>query len=1321
MTTEIQEDKQPPAKRRRRGWKIFLVIFIFLLLLLALALFFSFNYFGERFLRTYLQEKVDKASNGLYHVDFSTFHVNLLTGKIEVDSFELIPDTLKYNQLKADGKAARSLYRISLKALIIDRVHFRQIYAGKRVNFRQLVVERPQISIVGFPDTATARHSRWRVIYEDLYPSVSGFFNDFHIDSIKVNHGLLLTNFGASTEKMISGTYEFSSILKDVSVNPFSYYNRERVFYSRDIDLVVHNFESQLADSLYQLKAEEIGFSLTRSRLYGKTVSLTPNMSSNKLKKIRQGDLFRIELPAFSISGVDLYRAITQREVEISKVSLTNLAIHLYRNQLTKEIVTHKKSKKKITLAGLYSVIAKELRFIAIDSLKLNEGSFEYYDTPHASTPELRIGNFGLDLNSFRLDSLTHLDRSRIFYARSIELGLERISLRLRDGIHSINASSIRFSTLRSLIEVKEAAIFPNKNKNQLSEEDRRNTMFVHLPGLLFTGIDLKKVFNRRILDFDRLVISEPEVRYTKFKAAKNPDPRFRNPEDFFESENNEVVYNLLKKYLWVVKGNEISITGGFIKVSSGMFGREVAIATSSFDLSMQQFLIDSVHGMNEQGYFYSRDFDLALQSVSINSPDSLKKLQADRVRIITADSLIEADNIRFVKSADPVLFNARLKRRSSQDFEFSLTKLQLTGLNHKKLFLEKILKANEIILDHPSVFVKTGNSIRPAGPPEQAQLMQAQEYIHTYEIGRCLVKKGAFSYDGEGDRKATYFSLKDIEFTLTDATVHVPESGQHDGLIKFDSLRLKVIPLRAVIADSTYALEARSLEVHSYPADITLQGVKITPLRKLTEIPGKRSLTTITIPEIRFRGFYFDRAIFDNQWLLEELSIDHPKVEMELIHSDTQKGDPVKFNPAGIIRFPPFMTTVAVRKITVNEANAVLQLHQPGKISSHSIDRVMIDVTRFRADSATRANPLAVPLFNADDITVLAPGFTWHTADSLYTFSFSRFGFSTAGSTAFLDSVKLIPRYDRNEFSVKAGHQTDRMVISLPGIKLAGIDFPVLLGEKQLSVRKISLEKLNFESYRDKRVTFPEWQHPLLPGRIPEKIRFPVCIDTIALSDGFASYEEQTGDEPGRIFFDQLSATLTGFCTVAYPLKNRHDMVVHGSTRLMGTAPLDSWIRFYNGNPRDSFSLRATIGELNLTGINPMLSRLMPVSVQEGKATSTEIFQLNANDSLAVGEMDFKYHSLAIRLKPTQTDTWSVVEAWLLTEVANLLLPGNPNSDGKMRHGVIYYQRDTSKGFFNYLWKSALSGVKSSVGVNSKNQKIIKKQKLRDESKNHR
>jgi hypothetical protein len=129
------------------------------------------------------------------------------------------------------------------------------------------------------------------------------------------------------------------------------------------------------------------------------------------------------------------------------------------------------------------------------------------------------------------------------------------------------------------------------------------------------------------------------------------------------------------------------------------------------------------------------------------------------------------------------------------------------------------------------------------------------------------------------------------------------------------------------------------------------------------------------------------------------------------------------------------------------------------------------------------------------------------------------------------------------------------------------------------------------------------------------------------------------------------------------------------------------------------------------------MLGKLVPASIKRGTATATDIVQLNGNNSRAIGRLYFRYEDLAIKLHPTKPGTWNRVEQSLLTEVVNLLLSdSNPNDDGKLKHGIIYFERDESKGFFNFVWKSLLSGIKSSVGVNSKMQKEIKKQLKKQE-----
>ncbi len=1297
-----------PPKKTRPHWLRFTLIGLSLfLLILFLTAFYSFNYFGERFLRKFLQEKIYAASDSLYRVDFRKMNLNIITGKLIIDSFELSPDTLRYRQLKAEGRINKSLYHVSFASLIIDRIHFWQIYRLKRINFRQVILQRPILSIVAFPDTSTARHSRWRVIYEDIYPAVSKFFNDFHVDSVKVNRGLLLSSFRHKTGKLNTGEYEFSSVLRDVSVNPFSYYNHERIFYSKAVEFKIHSFEYNLADSLYLLKAEEIGFSFTKSVLYGKNISLKPIFQTLRRKGVKAGDFFQIDLPDFRIRGINLTQALNERKVDITSIQLGDVSFKVFSNKPVIRKENSSKSKKKILIANLYTVIARDLLHVKIDSLSVQSASFDFYANIQDQSPELSIRKADIDLYHFLLDSIAHKDKSRIFYAKNIELTLHGLSLHLRDGIHSINAGRIYFSTLKSLIEVSESTIRPDKAKNKIRSVNQRNTISLFLPRLAFTGIDLKHLFNDRILYFNRLKMTDPEIKYIRFHPSKKKDSRFKKPKDFFEEENEEVVYNLLKKYLRVIRGNEIDLSNGYMCFATDQSGAEKVVASGNFNLTMQHFLIDSVQGMNQQGYFYSQDFDLNILQPTFDSPDSTHHFRADQIHIATVDSLIEGFNLSYSKTANPTPFLNSRQKLESFAINFSLKKLMITGLNHKKLFMDKKLKADVILLQDPVLHAKAEADKSSYGPPETIEKAGSGDFVHDFEIKHMRIKHGSFSYDGYDERRASFFSLKDIDFAVLNAFVHIPDKGRNNGLIRFDSMQISVFPFRAVVADSSYLLECQSLEIYSYPVNILAKGLTIIPLKTVGMESKHKKVFYASIPELKLNGFYFDKAIFEKKWMLDHIAVNNPSIMIGLNSGDSgKKGISTKIN------LPPMMKKFEIATMSVVNANADIKIANKNGTKSWLLNGVNLDIAHFLVDSLTQANPGKTPLFNSNDLTFFSRGFSWISTDSMYTCSMTGFGFSTLKNNIFIDTVSVIPRYSRADFSRKIGYQADRLQLMIPHTRIERCNFRKILSDFSLHAGRLELQGLVVEDYRDKRMPFPEWQRPLMPCQAIRKIKFPMLIDTIALVNAYASYEEQTRDEPGRIFFDRMNAIITGFTTDSTLRLTNPYLEINFNGYLMGKAQLETYLRIPLDNENDTLYCNAKLGELHLTDINPVISRLLPVNILEGVATKTVINFIHANHDYSTGEMNLFYNDIKIKLEGTNSDWQENFEKRLLSFAANTILDfkSNPNYNGKFRTGIIYFERDKSKGFINFLWKSSLSGIKSSFGLNSKQQKNWRK-----------
>ena len=242
--------------------------------------------------------------------------------------------------------------------------------------------------------------------------------------------------------------------------------------------------------------------------------------------------------------------------------------------------------------------------------------------------------------------------------------------------------------------------------------------------------------------------------------------------------------------------------------------------------------------------------------------------------------------------------------------------------------------------------------------------------------------------------------------------------------------------------------------------------------------------------------------------------------------------------------------------------------------------------------------------------------------------------------------------------------------------------------------------------TYRDKRVNGirPGKRYLIQTGI--RKIPFQLTIDTIRFLNGYSKYEEQTGDVPGYIFFDRMNSEVLNLSNDTAVLKNNRIISLEGNSRLMGKGLVKGHYRFDMLNPHDSVWWYGTLDSIDLKDINPMLSRLMPVKISHGFVDKVKVSMVSANDATAVGGIEIFYRDLYVDLDLITEGALKKLKNEVITDIANVLLPDdNPAYNGKLKKGIIYFQRDTTKGFLNYVWKSTLSGVKSSMGFNSQEQ----------------
>ena len=62
------------------------------------------------------------------------------------------------------------------------------------------------------------------------------------------------------------------------------------------------------------------------------------------------------------------------------------------------------------------------------------------------------------------------------------------------------------------------------------------------------------------------------------------------------------------------------------------------------------------------------------------------------------------------------------------------------------------------------------------------------------------------------------------------------------------------------------------------------------------------------------------------------------------------------------------------------------------------------------------------------------------------------------------------------------------------------------------------------------------------------------------------------------------------------------------------------------------------------------------------------------------------------------------------------LIKSNNPTFLGKPRTGDVYFERNDQRSFFNYIWKSTMSGLMTTMGFYNKDLREEKRERKSDE-----
>jgi len=360
-----------------RKWPI--IVLLVIIIFCGAGYYFYTNYIQGDQWKPLLQQKLKalvlNSTDSLYHIEYSDFDLNISSGNATLSDFKLIPDTAVYQKLVAERKAPDNLFTLSVKKLSIKNVGAKKAYQEKILNIDNIIIENPNLTIVNkrynFNDTVKVGKPK------TPYQIIKKIFKQLRIDSISLKD--ISVNYINKSNPVTKQTAlkHLDIDISNVVIDSLSAQDTSRFYYTKGINITLHDYKTATPDGLYTIGVKQVYFSTSQRKIMLDKVSFTPRYSPVGFyrKTGVSGDIFTLKLKQIGINNIDLQRFLRDQKLYAGTMNISNSSVNIYNNNAYKGRKSSKIGKDP----------HQELQKVALD-MKLNRLNIKNTDIIYSET-----------------------------------------------------------------------------------------------------------------------------------------------------------------------------------------------------------------------------------------------------------------------------------------------------------------------------------------------------------------------------------------------------------------------------------------------------------------------------------------------------------------------------------------------------------------------------------------------------------------------------------------------------------------------------------------------------------------------------------------------------------------------------------------------------------------------------------------------------------------------------------------------------------------------------------------------------------------------
>lgn len=943
---------------------------LLILTILQVAVYFSSDFL----LRSYLKEKVSKASENKYEIDFDRFYISLIERGVHFVGLKINPVEEVFEELDSTAYYRADIPRLSLTGL-------NYLFRKREIVLGNLTLISPELDFrlkIEGKLEEDLDESPLEILQKEIKKSFLGSrLNEIRIRNMQIDDAdVLLKNFIA--QKSIKA--ENSNLyIRDIQL--IGERSPETPFNAAGFAFDLDNFQVLLADSVHTVLADEIQVSSLNQFIKAKGLKINPNFERFS------ETYFEAELDDLLLSDADINKVFYTSEVEVGQLLLQKPKFDLYTRSIEKR-------NEDIENFDLYDLIEGILESIFIHELDIEEGRFSQRRAENRETHMIKAERIDFKMEEFYIGPNNSNKQNQFFYADNAYVELFEVELILADSIHQINGAHVLLSSFEDKIQIDGFHLFPAEG---YEPEKNKTLLNIQVPNLTISEANLKKIYNQGIIDIQNVVIEQPEILLRDVQGKQDQSTEFN-------------INDIYREFLEGIYVKRFEIKEGSLIVDNRVRARQDSLSFGKVNLILENFALDAqTEESDSKSFFWADNLELELQEYALKLADNLHVFKAERVFLDTKRSQISIDGFT-LEPFDRSQIQATLDRYGKKTtLDIFVPKFTAIGVDIRKAYFEGILNIRDIRVPSPTISIiqhrPTDRDEEREGVDQQEILELLTNYFSEIKVDSLTLQQGTLNYENYVRDRIRTFAEENVSIAVKNFYLNKDASPDELRSLFSEEVDLQLNNYVFNIADGKYNILADRINFNTATEEIMASNVSLNPRRNFTD----KTRVSVKIPEMAFRGVDLEGFLFDNELKLEMAKFTGSDVNILINNDLDDDDDSPSRRPRRDRSLPKTIDVISIDTIQAERAQFKLAFREKGTQRELVNTGINLSFYDFMLDSATISHGDISGFFSGLSMDI--DEFWLTLPDSIHQVTFSKVELDTRYEGILLNNFRIIPK----------------------------------------------------------------------------------------------------------------------------------------------------------------------------------------------------------------------------------------------------------------------------------------------------------------------